>query len=226
MDSYVFYPFKNLTLRTKIYRLHQRGTKKGLSKTFRTRHNPFRNKPRRKQSTGWQVVLIEHFLKRLQRCPLGPHIHYTKPQALAAGTELCTPSLPSPSHCREKAPFPFTTTTSRSFRPSPTSVRERNGNLAGWPPGEKYPSEGLKETSNRQSTNTRQRAANTHLNPAAIFPPARVRLRRATLGLGAAGLHRPQTFGRDACALRGLAADAGGWAWGRWFLAHLCSGGF
>lgn len=99
-----------------------------------------------------------------------------------------------PSHCGEKAPFPFTTTTSRSFRPSPASMRERNGNLAGWSPGEKYPSEGLKKASNHQSTNTSPPAANTHLNPAAIFPPARVRLR-------AARLRRLQTFDRDARAL-------------------------
>lgn len=46
-------------------------------------------------------------LKRLQLCLLGPHIHYTKPQALAAGTELWTPSLPSPVSLRRKSPLPF-----------------------------------------------------------------------------------------------------------------------
>lgn len=166
------------------------------------------------------------YFKRLQRVPWGRTSTTPSHKRLSRVLNSVHSPFHLPSHCREKAPFPFTTTTSRSFRPSPTSVGERNGNLAGWPPGEKYPSEGLKETSNRQSTNTRPRAANTHLNPAAIFPPARVRLRRATRGLGAAGLHRPQTFGRDACALCRLAADAGGWAWGRWFPAHLCSRGF
>lgn len=83
-------------------------------------------------------------MRRLRRGLRGPHGHHTsttqaphKPAALASVLSSAHGPFRLPSDCGEKAPAPFTTTTSRSFCPSPTAVRETNGNLAGWPPGEK-----------------------------------------------------------------------------------------
>lgn len=79
------YPFKNLTPRTKICRLHQSATHthKSLAKIVRTGHNPFRNKLWRenRMARGSDATLF----KRIQlspgaKCPL-----HNKAQALGSG---------------------------------------------------------------------------------------------------------------------------------------------
>lgn len=127
-----------------------------------------------------------------------------------------------PSHCGEKAPFPFTTTTPRSFRPSPASERERNGNLAGWPPGEKYPSEGLKEASNRQEYRHKPAGHKHSLEPGRHLPArARAPAPGDTVRPDRAPTPPPK-FRQGRLRSFPAASEAEGWARGGWF---LCSDG-
>lgn len=116
-------------------------TQKSLAKIVRTRHSPFRNKlwREKRMARGSDATLF----KRIQlspgaKCPL-----HNKAQALSSEYWTLYTVVFSifPSQWRGKAPFPFTTTTSRSSRLSPASARE-SGKMVGWPPGEKIPAKG------------------------------------------------------------------------------------
>lgn len=136
------YPFKNLTPRTKIYRLQPvPHTQKSLAKIIRKRHSPFKNKLWRenRMARGSDATLFKRIqLSSGAKCPL-----HNKAQALGSGYWTLYTVFFSifPSQWRGEAPFPLTTTTSRSSRPSPASARE-SGKMVGWPPGEKVPAKG------------------------------------------------------------------------------------